>query len=176
MKKIVIGGSDVVKLSGLNVSFPRGLVVILTEVERAWAEEYGVFEKIAWGVGSKSYLCGAWPQRGGCILPQGHNKGMIDVPSNHDFPEKRILKAVSSEMYYRPVPQPPRAKTLPDQLKRILSRRFWDHDGSLNGSNIQLTENNIAYLNGLEDAGIEGARELINCIEDNKVVEIWISN
>jgi hypothetical protein len=30
-------------------------------------------------------MCGAWPERGGCVLPRGHNRGQADVPDNHQF-------------------------------------------------------------------------------------------
>lgn len=30
-------------------------------------------------------LCGAWPSRGGCVLPAGHNQGQADVPDAHVF-------------------------------------------------------------------------------------------
>lgn len=30
--------------------------------------------------------CGAWPDRGGCVLPAGHNRGAADVPQVHQFP------------------------------------------------------------------------------------------
>lgn len=30
-------------------------------------------------------VCGAWPNRGGCILPRGHNQGKADVPEAHYF-------------------------------------------------------------------------------------------
>lgn len=32
--------------------------------------------------------CGAWPERGGCILPSGHNRGQADVPEAHRFPQR----------------------------------------------------------------------------------------
>lgn len=31
-------------------------------------------------------LCGAWPERGGCVLPYGHNMGKVDFPAMHTFP------------------------------------------------------------------------------------------
>lgn len=36
--------------------------------------------------------CGKWRERGGCVLPEGHNDGKADVPANHLFPDAFIVR------------------------------------------------------------------------------------
>lgn len=38
--------------------------------------------------------CGAWPSRGGCVLPAGHNEGRADIPTAHRFPGSTVSVAI----------------------------------------------------------------------------------
>lgn len=62
-----------------------------------------------------------------------------------------------------------KAKTLPDALKFILR----DKRG-VDGSRRKFDCGDIGYLNGLVDAGVEGAQELIDLIERYEVVDLWL--
>lgn len=83
---------------------------------------------------------------------------------------------VSTTMYWRPAPKtPPPGTDLPDTLKRIIADRFWDHDGTLYAEAAQLgTQSDLAYLEGLRDAGVAGADELLEAIRKHGAIEIWI--
>jgi len=84
---------------------------------------------------------------------------------------------MSSSLYWRPVPRDiPPAEELPYQLKKALSVRLWGHDGSLYGDKVELNKATpiIPYLEGLADAGVEGAEELIRAINIHDAVVVWI--
>jgi hypothetical protein len=63
--------------------------------------------------------------------------------------------------------------SLPKQLKRAISRRLWDTDGSCGDGIVILGHSDIPYLDGLKDAGIDGAKELISLIIAHDEVELW---
>lgn len=83
---------------------------------------------------------------------------------------------MTTTMYWRPAPKDvPPAHDLPDTLKRILAQRHWGHDGSLYGGEVQLgTQADRAYLEGLQDAGVTGAGELLTAVMKHGTVELWI--
>jgi hypothetical protein len=82
---------------------------------------------------------------------------------------------VSSSLFWKPV-IPQRENTLPDNLKYILGKKYWNHDGTLTSPPLVLDEDNLEYLSGLVDAGVEGAEELVEAIRKHGRVEIWISH
>lgn len=65
-------------------------------------------------------------------------------------------------------------------LKGIFSMRFYDHDGSLNGSLISLTRDELEWIRGVKAAFSAGKADqyflnfLINEIEENGSVDIKI--
>ena len=82
---------------------------------------------------------------------------------------------LSTNLYWRPAPkEEPPADTLADDLKRILARKFWGHDGSLWGETFIITRDELEYLEGLKDAGIHDAGTLIAAIKAHGNVELWI--
>lgn len=83
---------------------------------------------------------------------------------------------MTTTMYWRPAPkETPPAHDLPDTLKRILARRYWDHDGSLYGGEVGLgTVADRTYLEGLRDAGVTGAAALLAAVIEHGAVELWI--
>jgi hypothetical protein len=50
-------------------------------------------------------------------------------------------------------------------LKQILARRYLNHDGSLKGVFELSHDDDHEYLQGLVDAGVETAKELIDALE-----------
>ena len=62
---------------------------------------------------------------------------------------------------------------LPDQLKRKLSRRLWNTDGSCGDGRVTVGRDLIPYLEGLRDCGIDGAEELIDLIQKHEYIELW---
>jgi hypothetical protein len=77
-------------------------------------------------------------------------------------------------MHWRPSQPRPLSEGLAYELKRVMARRYWGHDGSLNGEEIEFDEETIPYLYGLIDAGIDGAEELRAAIVKHKRVVVWI--
>jgi hypothetical protein len=58
-------------------------------------------------------------------------------------------------------------------LKRAISRKLWDTDGSI-GIGVALVNcKDIPYLEGLRDAGVDGADELIELINEHGALELW---
>ncbi len=83
---------------------------------------------------------------------------------------------VTTTMYWRPAPKDvPPGHGLPDSLKRIIADRLWNHDGTLHAETAQLgTQSDLAYLEGLRDAGVDGADELLSAIRNHGLIEVWI--
>jgi hypothetical protein len=63
--------------------------------------------------------------------------------------------------------------TLPRDLKRVISRRLWGTDGTCGDGEATMDLNDIQYLEGLKDAGISGAQELIDLIKTHGTVILW---
>ena len=62
---------------------------------------------------------------------------------------------------------------LPDELKRVISRKLWDTDGSCGIGKSTVDKSDIPYLEGLRDAGIKGADELIKLIYNHDEIQLW---
>jgi hypothetical protein len=82
---------------------------------------------------------------------------------------------VSSSLYWRPAPTDrPAPRDLPEGLKKALANRFWGHDGSLFGDEIELDERAVPYLDGLSDGRVDGAGDLIAAIRAHGKILLWI--
>lgn len=79
---------------------------------------------------------------------------------------------MSSTLLWRPV-MPVEGFSLPYELKKTLSRRLWDTDGSIGGGEASMTEDDIPYLEGLRDAGVRGAEELIEVLRKHSLIVLW---
>lgn len=79
---------------------------------------------------------------------------------------------MSSSLMWRPA-HPVESGTLPRELKYPLSRRLWDTDGSTGHGDAVVDAGHIPYLEGLRDAGVKGADELIKLIETHGAVIVW---
>jgi len=79
---------------------------------------------------------------------------------------------MSSKLYWRP--RSTSSMLLSDDLKKILARKFWDHDGSLSNGPMRMNNSHLEYLCGLRDAGVEDAQKLIDGIEKFDLIEVWI--
>jgi hypothetical protein len=64
-------------------------------------------------------------------------------------------------------------KPLPDALKYALQKRYEGLGGKSGGSRT-LSHRDIEYLKGLDDAGVKGAKSLIDAIEKHNDIEIWL--
>lgn len=82
---------------------------------------------------------------------------------------------MSSSLYWRPAPKGvPEPRDLPEQLKKALANRFWGHDGSLLGEEVELDERIVPYLDGLSDGRVDGADDLIAAIRAHGEILLWI--
>jgi len=79
---------------------------------------------------------------------------------------------MSSTLMWRPV-VPIEGYTLPYPLKKTLSRKLWDTDGSIGGGEATMTVADIPYLEGLRDAGVDGASELIEILRKHEAIVLW---
>jgi hypothetical protein len=79
---------------------------------------------------------------------------------------------MSSSLHYRPHINEETGLSLSFELKKAISQKYWEHDGSLGGHWIILTESDIPYLEGVRDGGIKDAGTLINEIRRYEAVEI----
>ncbi len=78
---------------------------------------------------------------------------------------------MSSTLMWRPANSD--GNSLPYDLKKVISRRLWDTDGSCGSGVATVNETDIEYLEGLQDAGIDGASELIKIIQEHGDVQLW---
>lgn len=79
---------------------------------------------------------------------------------------------MSTNLYVRPYQPEPLGKDLAYELKKAISQKYWQHDGSLGGDWIVLGTDDISYIEGLRDAEIEDADTLLNEIKKHGAVEI----
>lgn len=72
---------------------------------------------------------------------------------------------MSSNIYWRPI-VPIEGHRLPFALKSVLRKKF--------GYPIQgvLQASDLGYIEGLKDAGIEGAEQLIEAVEKHQMIEV----
>lgn len=68
----------------------------------------------------------------------------------------------------------PDAAELDYALKSAIAQRLWGHDGSMRGEEQVVGEEFVAYLEGLHDAGLTAAQDLIDAINTHGRVVIWI--
>ena len=82
---------------------------------------------------------------------------------------------MSSTLMWRP-DVPLTGKSLSDELKKTISRKLWDTDGSMGGGDAMLTINDIPYVEGLRDAGVIGAEELVEILIKHHSIILWHEN
>jgi len=76
---------------------------------------------------------------------------------------------MSSTLKWRPANAP--SKSLPSDLKHPLSCRLWE--GSTGSGEKEMDLQDIEYLEGLRDAGVKGAKELIEHIVLHGTIVLW---
>ena len=83
---------------------------------------------------------------------------------------------MSMDLYWRPV-VPIEGQHLSRALKYAISRKLWDHDGTLGGE-ATLSDDSIPFLEGMIAAGGEEIRRdcqtLIDAIKKHGAVVVWI--
>lgn len=79
---------------------------------------------------------------------------------------------MSSTLMWRPS-SPAHFDSLPDELKRVISRKLWNTDGSCGVGEAFVGSELIPYLEGLRDSGVKGADRLIKLIEKHGALILW---
>lgn len=79
---------------------------------------------------------------------------------------------MSTNAYWR-IKQPKKGHGLSDKIKRLMARRYMDHDGSLCGK-ATLRSVDMEWLTGLLDAGIEEVAPIFHELEMGNEVEVWL--
>ena len=77
---------------------------------------------------------------------------------------------MSSTLTWKPVIE--ESNDLPDELKRVISRKLWDTDGSCGNGPVMVDKEILPYLEGLRDAGVKGADDLIAIILQYGQIEL----
>ncbi len=83
---------------------------------------------------------------------------------------------MSLSLHWRPAQPAQSWPRLPYALKSVIARRLWGHDGSVPGEETLVGLSEIDYLDGLADAGVDGALELRNAIKNYGAVFVWIGD
>lgn len=79
---------------------------------------------------------------------------------------------MTTRLLWRPLPEA--GSPLPESLKKILSHKIWQSDGELYCEWEPIGHHMLLYLEGLRDAGVAGAEDLIDLIKVHKAVELAI--
>ena len=79
---------------------------------------------------------------------------------------------MGTNAFWRPIATKD-GKLLSTDIKWKIAKRYMNHDGSLTGK-AYLSNEDIGWLEGLRDAGVEDADELIAAIEKHAEIVIFI--
>lgn len=87
---------------------------------------------------------------------------------------------MSTNFYWQAFPKEPPPVQYCSDIKRIMARRYWDHDGTLFGAVTTLGESDVPFLSGVAAATPhrevrEAAEEMIKAIREQGGVSIWIN-
>lgn len=82
---------------------------------------------------------------------------------------------MSSSLLWRPSEPILPLGTATVTLKSIISKKYFDHDGSLHHGSMTMTlKEHGEWLRGLVDANVEGAKKLLKDLEDYDDLDLWI--
>jgi len=82
---------------------------------------------------------------------------------------------VSASLHWKPVPKPEEDNQLSSDLMHVLGRTaFNDSYRDYFSCHPQFDKDNLSYLFGLRDAGVDGAQELIDLIWKHGTVELYL--
>ena len=79
---------------------------------------------------------------------------------------------MSTNLHWAPKPTSTNT-TLSTELKRAISRRLWDTDGSCGDGKATVGHKDLPYIEALRDMDIEDADLLIDLIETHDEIELW---
>ena len=80
---------------------------------------------------------------------------------------------MSTRLYWRPVPKDPPPYDVPADVENALRRRYWETDFSTpRYEPVDLDKSDVSWLEGLRDAGLRGANELIDAIRKHGTIRL----
>lgn len=81
---------------------------------------------------------------------------------------------MSTSLYWRPVPKDPAPGDVPEDVVSALRRRYWEEwpNSADRSEPREIGQTDIAWLEGLRDAGLEGANELIAAIREHGTIRL----
>lgn len=79
---------------------------------------------------------------------------------------------MSSSLYWRPVPKDPARCDVPEDVEGAVRRRYWENEGTPRHEPAELDSHAILWLEGLRDAGLDGANELIAAIIEHDTIRL----
>lgn len=82
---------------------------------------------------------------------------------------------MSASMYWRPVNPKPEGEYVEDAVRYAIAKRLWDGNASDSTEKHEIESYDIVYLQGLRDAGVKGAQELLDAVRKHGNIEIWIA-
>jgi hypothetical protein len=88
---------------------------------------------------------------------------------------------MSTNLYWRPVPNVPEGNRLGDQLKYVIAREVFNHDGSLSSDWISIDKTMLPFLRGVLAVAASGplydqTKELIDLIKTHGAVQLSTSS
>lgn len=85
---------------------------------------------------------------------------------------------MSSSLHWRPAPKDvPPARDLDSDLLFKLRKRLWDGNPEPSaGDEMELSKEDLPYLDGLADGGVTDAEELATAIREHGRVLIWVEH
>jgi hypothetical protein len=80
---------------------------------------------------------------------------------------------MSRSLYWRLIPKTPEPMDVPADVVDALRSRYWEDDwGRPRHEPTDLDKRDVSWLEGLRDAGLEGANELIIAIFDHDTIRL----
>jgi hypothetical protein len=81
---------------------------------------------------------------------------------------------VSSSLYWRPVPKDPPPYDVPEDLENVLRRRYWEDwpNTAPRSEAREMGQGDIGWLEGLRDAGLESANDLLAAIREHGTIRL----
>lgn len=81
---------------------------------------------------------------------------------------------MSLSLYWRAVPKDPPPYDVPEDVEPLLRKRYWEDgmDSQPRSVPIELDARDVPWLEGLRDAGRDGAEQMIAAIREHGTIEL----
>lgn len=116
------------------------------------------------------------PTAEGTTSPTNSHSRAEDEPGRDAAPATpsgtKESERMSRSLYWRPVPKDPPPYDVPEDVETVLRRRYWEDDGLPRSESAELDSRDVPWLEGLRDAGLSGATELIAAIREHGTIRL----